>query len=64
MKWIKIIEGDKSTLPPVGQRVLCVSEEGGMCVEQRFNGADYIYTHQIDEGSATHWMPLPNLPSE
>jgi hypothetical protein len=56
--WISV----EDRLPEIGQRVLIISEEEQMSVEQRFKNEDFIYSHQTDSGAAIFWMPLPKAP--
>lgn len=63
MSWIKIIDSDPSTLPAVGEEVLCYNEEGSISVEKRRKNEDHIYAETLDAGLVTHWMPLPTPPT-
>jgi hypothetical protein len=61
-QWIKIEQGDLSTLPKENEEVLCLSEEGFISVEQRRKAQHYIYCEKTDSGFAVYWMPLPETP--
>lgn len=61
MEWISVT--DKT--PDVGERVLVVHAAFGVQIAWRINnGVEkwIFYTHESEDKSVTHWMPLPKPP--
>ena len=59
--WNKIKPYDESSLPPVGKRVLVLSDEGMPFISEREEGALEVYCGKYDDkGYAVWWIYLPN----
>jgi hypothetical protein len=61
MEWIRIDFTDDSTQPPIGKKVLIVSEEGDYEVGCRLSYETRIYCEQTDSGAAIGWAEIPYL---
>lgn len=66
MEWIRIVKGDKSTLPEPEQRVLVfIKQPYGILIEiaeLTEEGKWYIpFKHLL---GVTHWQPLPDHPKK
>lgn len=76
MEWIKVIEGDNTTLPKVGEKVLVFTKWGHFEVSELYEDKCTKYEHVKDglykkievsnifwSGNyPVYWMPLPEPP--
>lgn len=62
MKWI----GVKDELPPEGEEVLCINDNGVYCIdywEDSESSKSLFQGSAIFKNSHTHWMELPENPN-
>ena len=64
MEWIRIDFTDDSTQPPIGKKVLIISEEGDYEAGSRENHESRIICHQTDCGAAIGWAEMPYLDND
>ncbi len=61
IEWKRIDFTDESTQPPIGKKVLIISEEGDYEVGSRESYEPHIICHQTDCGAAIGWAEIPYL---